>query len=149
MQRLLRTCRRAPGATQRILVYTVKRAEKTYGNATGDAGSTRVEGGTGPSALGAYALHGMQREAPRLKSETGAGHGSYERGRSMMSSMMPYSLDCAAVMMKSRSTSCSMRSSGCPVLELISLLVISRMRRISRAWMSMSVAWPLSPPIDG
>jgi hypothetical protein len=64
----------------------------------------------------------------------------YVRGRSMMSSMMPYSFDCAAVMMKSRSTSRSIRSSVWPVLALISLFVISRMRKISRAWMSMSVA---------
>lgn len=34
------------------------------------------------------------------------------RGRSMMSSIMPYSLACCGVMMKSRSTSRSIRSSG-------------------------------------
>ena len=36
----------------------------------------------------------------------------YVRGRSMMSSMIPYSFACCGVMMKSRSTSRSMRSSG-------------------------------------
>ncbi len=35
------------------------------------------------------------------------------------------------------------------LLWLINLFVISRMRKISRAWMSMSVACPLNPPIEG
>ncbi len=60
-----------------------------------------------------------------------AGH--YVRGRSIISSTMPYSLACCEFMMKSRSTSRSIRSSGWPVCLAISVLVISRMRRISRA----------------
>src|SRR3990167_6977165 len=43
-------------------------------------------------------------------------------------------------MMKSRLTSFSIRSSVCPVCFTSSWLMAARMRRISRAWMSMSVA---------
>ncbi len=51
----------------------------------------------------------------------------------MMSSIKPYSFDCCAFMMKSRSTSRSTFSRRWPVCFDSNWLVISRMRRISRA----------------
>src|ERR1700754_2863507 len=65
-----------------------------------------------PSRLPTYIQMVTQKKSP------GCGPGYfrytgalYVRGRSMMSSMIPYSLACGAVMIKSRSTSRSMRSS--------------------------------------
>ena len=82
-----------------------------------------------PCAFSCYcSLIGLAR-----RSHDPAVTAAYVRGRSMISSTMPYSLACCAFMMKSRSTSRSMRSSGWPVCLAISVLVISRMRRISRA----------------
>lgn len=51
----------------------------------------------------------------------------------IISSIMPYSLPCCAFMMKSRSTSLSTFSSLWPLCLESNWLVISRMRRISRA----------------
>ena len=74
------------------------------------------------------------KKSPSSKAETlWLQTARYARGRSIMSSIIPYSLACGAVMMKSRSTSRSICASGWPVLLAISVLVISRMRRISRA----------------
>ena len=52
---------------------------------------------------------------------------------------------CSAVMKKSRSVSFAIRSIGWPVWVTRIRFSSSRMRRISRAWMSMSVAWPCTP----
>src|SRR5262245_33508044 len=60
-------------------------------------------------------------------------------------STIPYSFACSAVMKKSRSVSRVMRSAGWPVCCTMMRFSSSRMRRISRAWMSMSVAWPCTP----
>src|SRR5581483_10706917 len=63
-----------------------------------------------------------------------------------ISSMMPYSRASSAPMMKSRSVSLWMRSSGWCVCTARMCSSISRIRRISRAWISMSVACPPTPP---
>ena len=49
-------------------------------------------------------------------------------------------------MKKSRSVSRSIFSMACPVWFTRMRFSSSRMRRISRAWMSMSVACPCTPP---
>ena len=69
----------------------------------------------------------------RSRETLGVFRDGYVRGRSIISSMIPYSFACVEFIMKSRSTSRSMRSSGCPVCFAINVFVISRMRRISRA----------------
>src|SRR5207247_1185701 len=57
-----------------------------------------------------------------------------------ISSMIPYSLACSAVMMKSRSVSCLIFSSVCPVCSERISSSSCRYRRISLAWISMSTA---------
>src|SRR6185369_15384256 len=63
-----------------------------------------------------------------------------------ISSTTPYSLASAADMKKSRSVSCLILSIGCPLCLASSSFILSRVLRISFAWMSMSVAWPWKPP---
>ena len=64
----------------------------------------------------------------------------------MTSSTIRYSFACSAVMKKSRSVSRWIFSIDCPVWCIRMRFSSSRMRRISRAWMSMSVACPCTPP---
>src|SRR5438105_4491679 len=66
----------------------------------------------------------------------------------MISSMIPYSLACCAFIMKSRSTSFSTLSNFCPLCLASNWFVFSRIRRISRAWISISVAWPQQPRVN-
>src|SRR2546426_6174465 len=62
------------------------------------------------------------------------------------SSTILYSLACSAVMKKSRSVSRWIFSMFWPVWCTRMRLSSSRILKISRAWMSMSVAWPCTPP---
>src|SRR5439155_897331 len=64
----------------------------------------------------------------------------------MTSSTILYSFACSAVMKKSRSVSRWIFSMDWPVWWTRIRFSSSRIRRISRAWMSMSVAWPWTPP---
>src|SRR5882724_10063194 len=64
----------------------------------------------------------------------------------MTSSTSPYSTACLPVRKRSRSVSFSIFFKLCPVCFTRMLFICSRSRMISRAWMSMSVAWPCTPP---
>ena len=64
----------------------------------------------------------------------------------MTSSTAPYSTACSAVRMKSRSVSLDTLSSGWPVCLAMISFISSRLRTISLAWISMSTAWPSTPP---
>src|SRR5207253_10280008 len=64
----------------------------------------------------------------------------------MTSSTRPYSTACLPVMKRSRSVSFSIRLRLCPVCLTRMLFICSRRRSISRAWMSMSLACPCTPP---
>src|SRR5207249_3106809 len=61
-------------------------------------------------------------------------------------STIRYSFACSAVMKKSRSVSRWIFSMDCPVWWTRMRFSSSRIRRISLAWMSMSVACPCTPP---
>src|SRR5690606_7771372 len=65
---------------------------------------------------------------------------------SMIRPTSPYSTAAAASSQKLRRVSSSMRSSGWPVCRAIMRFTRSRIRRISRASMSMSAALPPTPP---
>src|SRR5205814_1574109 len=64
----------------------------------------------------------------------------------MTSSTSPYSTACLPVRKRSRSVSFSIFFKLCPVCFTRMLFICSRSRMISRAWMSISVAWPCTPP---
>src|SRR5581483_4446955 len=64
----------------------------------------------------------------------------------MTSSTRPYSHACFPVMKRSRSVSFSIFFRLCPVCFTRMLFICSRSRMISRAWMSMSLACPCTPP---
>src|SRR5262249_16073328 len=64
----------------------------------------------------------------------------------MTSSTRPYSTACFPVRKRSRSVSFSIFFRLWPVCFTRMLFICSRSRMISRAWMSMSVAWPCTPP---
>lgn len=56
--------------------------------------------------------------------------------------MRPYALASAGDMKLSRSVSRLIVSTGDTVCLAYSSFMVSRARKISRAWLSMSVAWP-------
>src|SRR5690606_41105710 len=112
----------------------------------GGSGSRIAPGPRAASAAGP----GLQWPGPSRGSVAGlpvqAGCMDSSGRRSSTASTRPYSRAASALLKLSRSVSWATVSIDCPVWRARMAFRFCFIERISRAWISMSVAWPWKPP---